>query len=93
MNFTYTLIKPPDENWGAIQPDGSWNGMVGMLGAQEIDLGKLILFQYCHWVSILPMALEQKIPFTLFLPAIVYHYSLGTVFVAIVHYFVHEYFM
>ena len=21
MNFTYTLIKPPDETWGAIQPD------------------------------------------------------------------------
>ena len=38
MNFTYTLILPPDGNWGAIQPDGSWNGMVKMLADQEIDI-------------------------------------------------------
>ena len=38
MNFTYTLIKPPDGQWGAIQPDGSWNGMVKMLADQEIDI-------------------------------------------------------
>ena len=39
MNFTYTAIKPPDGAWGAIQPDGSWNGMVNMLSKQEVDLG------------------------------------------------------
>ena len=38
MNFTYTLIKPPDGNWGAIQPDGSWDGMVKMLANQDIDI-------------------------------------------------------
>ena len=41
MNFTYTLIKPPDGQWGAIQPDGSWSGLVGMLIRQEIDMGKI----------------------------------------------------
>ena len=30
MNFTYTLTKAPDGKWGNIQPDGSWNGMVGI---------------------------------------------------------------
>ena len=40
MNFTYTLIQPPDGAWGAIQPDGSWNGMINLLEKQEIDIGK-----------------------------------------------------
>lgn len=38
MNFTYDLTKPPDGQWGAIQPDGSWSGMVGMLSKGEIDM-------------------------------------------------------
>ena len=38
MNFTYTLIKPPDGNWGAIQADGSWNGMVNLLAKEDIDI-------------------------------------------------------
>ena len=38
MNFTYSLIKPPDGQWGAIQPDGSWSGMVNLLASQEIDI-------------------------------------------------------
>ena len=39
MNFTYEVIKPPDRQWGAIQPDGTWNGMVKLLANQEIDMG------------------------------------------------------
>ena len=38
MNFTYTLIKPPDGQWGAIQPDGTWNGMISLLANQDIDI-------------------------------------------------------
>ena len=41
LNYTYDLTKPPDGQWGAIQPDGSWSGLVGMLIRQEIDMGKL----------------------------------------------------
>ena len=44
MNFTYTLIKPPDGQWGAIQPDGSWSGMVGLLQTGVIDIGKICRF-------------------------------------------------
>ena len=39
LNFTYDLTKPPDEQWGSIQPDNSWSGTVGMLIAEEIDMG------------------------------------------------------
>ena len=38
MNFTYTLFKPPDETWGAIQSDGTWTGMVNLLDNQDIDI-------------------------------------------------------
>ena len=38
MNFTYTLIKPPDGQWGSIQPDGTWSGMVNLLANQDIDI-------------------------------------------------------
>ena len=42
MNFTYTLIKPPDGQWGAIQSDGSWSGLVGLLASGEIDIGMFV---------------------------------------------------
>ena len=41
MNFTYSVTKPEDNQWGAIQNDSSWTGMVGMLIRKEIDLGKI----------------------------------------------------
>ena len=37
MNFTYTLIKPPDGQYGSIQPDGTWNGMIDLLANEEND--------------------------------------------------------
>jgi hypothetical protein len=44
MNFTYTLRQPPDNLWGSLQPDQSWNGMVGQLVDKEVDIGKKITF-------------------------------------------------
>ncbi|XP_076359034.1 glutamate receptor ionotropic, delta-2-like [Tachypleus tridentatus] len=31
MPFWYTLFVPSDQNWGVDFPNGSWNGMIGML--------------------------------------------------------------
>ena len=39
MNFTYTITKPPDEQYGSRMKNNSWTGMVHMLQKQEIDLG------------------------------------------------------
>ena len=39
MNFTYNLRQPPDGQWGAPKPSGTWSGMVGMLEMKEIDVG------------------------------------------------------
>lgn len=38
MNFTYDLMKPPDGEYGVIQANGTWSGMVGMLSRGEIDI-------------------------------------------------------
>ena len=39
MNFTYTVIEPPDGQYGALQSDGTWNGIVQLLANQDIDIG------------------------------------------------------
>ena len=38
MNFTYKLIKPPDGQFGTIQPNGTWSGMVNLLANKDIDI-------------------------------------------------------
>nr|XP_053643874.1 uncharacterized protein LOC128696577 [Cherax quadricarinatus] len=39
INFTFKFSRPPDGAWGLKRPDGSWSGMIGMVGRQEADLG------------------------------------------------------
>nr|AGJ51191.1 olfactory ionotropic receptor IR4 [Panulirus argus] len=39
FNFTYTFVRPPDGKWGTKEADGSWTGMVGMVGRKESDMG------------------------------------------------------
>ena len=45
LNFTTTIVRPPDLAWGAIDSNGRWNGMVGMVKRNEVDfaLGKSML--------------------------------------------------
>ena len=38
MNFTYTVIVPPDGEYGVIKPDGRWSGMVKLLANHDIDI-------------------------------------------------------
>ena len=40
LNFTFTLTKSPDGQWGALQTDGSWTGMVRELQDKRADIGK-----------------------------------------------------
>ena len=40
MNFTFSVIRSPDNQFGAVQPDGSWNGMVRLLVDGKVDIGK-----------------------------------------------------
>ena len=39
LNFTYTLIKPSDGQWGVLK-NGRWTGMIGALHQREVDIGK-----------------------------------------------------
>ena len=42
LNFTYTCREPPDNQYGAIRADGTWNGMVGQLATDNADVGKYL---------------------------------------------------
>ncbi|XP_068216603.1 glutamate receptor 4-like [Palaemon carinicauda] len=37
FDVDYTLVRPPDGLWGAKQPNGSWNGMMGMVHRKEVE--------------------------------------------------------
>ena len=39
MNFTYTLRKPPDGQWGSLMKNGTWTGMVNELHLKKADIG------------------------------------------------------
>ncbi|XP_066950655.1 probable glutamate receptor [Macrobrachium rosenbergii] len=36
LNFTYRLVTPGDNTWGFPQPDGTINGMIGMVARREV---------------------------------------------------------
>ncbi|XP_068205475.1 glutamate receptor ionotropic, delta-1-like [Palaemon carinicauda] len=38
MNFTYSLVQPPDQEWGARMANGTWTGLVGMVMRNDADL-------------------------------------------------------
>ena len=38
LNFTTAKIKPQDDGWGQENPDGTWQGLVGMLKRHELDI-------------------------------------------------------
>ena len=40
LNFTYTYVPPPDNAWGSLQNDGTWNGMVGLAQREIVDFCK-----------------------------------------------------
>ena len=35
--FSYSIVEPADNNWGAADEHGEWNGMVGMVTRGEVD--------------------------------------------------------
>ena len=41
LNFTYEVTSPSDNQWGAINSDGTWSGMVGQLVRKEVDIGNI----------------------------------------------------
>ena len=37
LNFSTSLARPPDGAWGALDDEGHWSGMVGMVKRNEVD--------------------------------------------------------
>ncbi|GIY30651.1 hypothetical protein CDAR_541251 [Caerostris darwini] len=38
LQFTYTLMTPPDKQWGSKTDNGSWTGMIGLVNRGQADL-------------------------------------------------------
>ncbi len=38
MNFTTTKVRSVDGHWGALKPDGTMSGLIGMLERREVDV-------------------------------------------------------
>ncbi|XP_066945382.1 probable glutamate receptor [Macrobrachium rosenbergii] len=38
LNFTYTIYRPSDQEWGREMPNGSFTGMIGMCQRKEVDV-------------------------------------------------------
>ncbi|KAG0726508.1 Glutamate receptor ionotropic, delta-1 [Chionoecetes opilio] len=38
LNVSVEIMRPPDGRWGVELPNGSWNGMLGMIQRQEVDM-------------------------------------------------------
>ncbi len=43
INFTYTLVRPPDGKWGVGDANGNWNGMLGMIKRREVCQASLFI--------------------------------------------------
>ncbi|XP_071540856.1 uncharacterized protein [Panulirus ornatus] len=50
FNFTYTFVRPPDGKWGTKEADGSWSGMVGMVG-RKVSVYQVVCLctTQCDW--------------------------------------------
>ncbi|XP_069181977.1 glutamate receptor ionotropic, delta-1 [Procambarus clarkii] len=87
LGFRYRLVLPCDGNWGNKLPNGSWDGMVGMVIRKEADLGvapftitleraQVIEFTFPYHVepsAILTPAVRQSRKITAFLDP--FHYQ------------------
>ena len=38
LNFSFTVVNPPDGEWGVLKGDGTWSGMVGQLETKKVDI-------------------------------------------------------
>ncbi|ELU16508.1 hypothetical protein CAPTEDRAFT_185470 [Capitella teleta] len=70
LNFTYSVVPSVDGLWGGQDPNGTWDGMIGMLMRQEVDIAasgismtlprlKVVDFTYPHWTE--PSAVAVKL--------------------------------
>ena len=55
LNFTYSLSRSPDGQWGALQANGTWTGMMRPMQNDVFDIGihLFILFHKTQFWAIL----------------------------------------
>ncbi|OWF41423.1 Glutamate receptor ionotropic, kainate 2 [Mizuhopecten yessoensis] len=75
LNFTFEIDRPPDGQWGVINANGTWTGMVGQLAEAEIDIvvaplstqakrEKVMDFTYSFYIDYTTILMKKKDPTT-----------------------------
>ncbi len=52
LNFTYTLIRPPDGKWGIEDANGTWHGMLGQIRRKEVRTLYIVAFPPLYLVTL-----------------------------------------
>ena len=52
LNFTYTLSRSPDGQWGALQRNGTWTGMMRPMQNDVFDIGNIHSFYFIKCIRI-----------------------------------------
>ena len=53
LNFKFSLFKRFDENWGSIDENGNWNGMISNLMSAEADIVGASLTMCCRRTEVI----------------------------------------
>ena len=53
LNFEFRLFKRFDENWGSIDENGNWNGMISNLMSGEADIVGASLTMCCRRTEVI----------------------------------------
>ncbi|XP_060068781.1 glutamate receptor ionotropic, kainate 2-like [Ylistrum balloti] len=73
LNFTFEVDGPPDGQWGVINSNGTWTGMVGQLAKREIDIvaaplstqakrEEVMDFTYSFYIDYTTILMKKKDP-------------------------------
>ncbi|XP_033760424.1 glutamate receptor-like [Pecten maximus] len=73
LNFTFVVDVPPDGQWGVINSNGTWTGMVGQLARREIDIvaaplstqakrEEVMDFTYSFYIDYTTILMKKKDP-------------------------------
>ncbi|XP_054706103.1 glutamate receptor 2-like [Uloborus diversus] len=60
LGFQYELVIPKDEEWGRLEENGSWSGMIGLVLREEVDLAMTFLSPTEERKSVVPFSIPYE---------------------------------
>ncbi|XP_060063877.1 uncharacterized protein LOC132544318 [Ylistrum balloti] len=74
LNFTYDVTEPADQQWGVLNANGTWTGLVGLLERSEVDIvaaplstqanrEKVMDFTYSYFIDYTTIIMKKPDPY------------------------------